>query len=276
MVEQINQASDAMDATNVPVERSLNPAFKWKELTFMYYNYKQALVSHEQNCRIFAVIAERQARLRDQQDRSRWPNRALDMDPSANGSTPHFDMNDAYVGQVGQATKEFNAYWVESVLKEFNAYCTEHPEHVLPTSHEFEDGDDWVGPPAPAKKVAALPHKGPTGDPSEDEDLPGFPRVPPGVMMKAPPKRKKEPARQQERDASMVFEMGDETRRLQSYYRDYSTNSFQPTANMLAQHAQAKNQDTKMERRSEAGMAASGQGGSEVFARRPSRDCNEG
>ena len=59
MVEQINQASDAMDATNVPVERSLNPAFKWKELTFMYYNYKQALVSHEQNCRIFAVIAER-------------------------------------------------------------------------------------------------------------------------------------------------------------------------------------------------------------------------
>ena len=146
-VEQINQASDAMDATNVPVERSLNPAFKWKELTFMYYNYKQALVSHEQNCRIFAVIAERQARLRDQQDRSRWPN-------------PH---------------------------------------------------------------------------PKEDE-----------------------------------------TRQLQDYYRDYSTNSFQPTANMLAQHAQAKNQDTKMERRSEAGMAASGQGGSEVFARRPSRDCNEG
>ena len=94
--------------------------------------------------------------------------------------------------------------------------------------------------------------------------------------MKAPPMRKKEPARQQERDASMVFEMGDETRRLQSYYRDYSTNSFQPTANMLAQYAQAKNQDTKMERRSEAGMAASGQGGSEVFARRPSRDCNEG
>ena len=60
MVKRVNPENKAMDAANVPVERSLNPKllFKWREMIVTYYNYRKALINHEENCRLFAHIAQ--------------------------------------------------------------------------------------------------------------------------------------------------------------------------------------------------------------------------